>query len=232
MTCKKQYPFGTSYCSVCGRKLVIGELTAKLTSDQKLLEKTPTLAHAPTSPNEAQEHEATSNETHFTNKDIVAGAHKNHKDEKGRVDESIYGYFPVRPTNHAHPHGLNFHGPPRQLVFTSHRLIVVKPVGHMELATALFGVVGTAIEYSRIQDKIGNFETPENILKADKENFAISYSDISRIELTKPGITSPTHILIITDKKTYMFVTLLKRLFDEPMNLIRSVIGNKLSVNG
>lgn len=52
MPCKKQYPFGTVYCPVCGRKLVIGELTAKLTSDQKSLEKTPTLEHAPISQNE------------------------------------------------------------------------------------------------------------------------------------------------------------------------------------
>lgn len=29
MTCKKQYPFGVVYCSVCGKKLVIGILKAK-----------------------------------------------------------------------------------------------------------------------------------------------------------------------------------------------------------
>lgn len=53
ITCKKQYPFGTVYCPVCGSKLVIGELTAKLTSDQKSLEKTPTFEHATMSQNES-----------------------------------------------------------------------------------------------------------------------------------------------------------------------------------
>lgn len=97
----------------------------------------------------------------------------------------------------------------------------------------LFGVGGVAVEAYRQKKKKEELEqlSPESILTADKKNFAIPYSEITRVEMKKPGRFSGAKINFVTDKKTHKFVLRQKKeLFDNSTNLVRSVLSDKLSI--
>jgi hypothetical protein len=69
---------------------------------------------------------------------------------------------------------------------------------------------------------------PEDILKKDTANFAISYSDIEKVEVKKPGIMSLGIFKVITNEKTHE-LGVRKNTFDELMKLMQSTLADKLS---
>jgi len=121
------------------------------------------------------------------------------------------------------------------LVFTSNRIIIARLVSG--LGTALRGVtlgtLGWALtrrEKGEKREEYGRLST-ESILKADKKNFAIPYVGIIKIEMKKPGTFSGGKIKIFTSDKTHEFTFKEKKeLFDERVNLVRSVLPDKLSL--
>jgi hypothetical protein len=69
---------------------------------------------------------------------------------------------------------------------------------------------------------------PEDILKRDTANFAISYSDIEKVEVKKPGMMSLGIVKVITKERTHEF-GVRKNTFDDLMRLVQSNLADKLS---
>lgn len=114
------------------------------------------------------------------------------------------------------------------LLFTSKRLIVAK------ISSSWSRFVGGAIplvieryQQKKKKEKLDEI-LPDDVLETDKKNFAIPYSDIERVEVKKPGTISAATVKIITKEKTHQF-GVRKNLFDDFMNLMRSVLADKLT---
>jgi len=118
------------------------------------------------------------------------------------------------------------------LFFTSIRVIVAKIRGpHDDLAWLLSPVAGVVADKllkpeERRKDRLRGMSA-EAILKADKSNFAIPYSEITRVEMKKFGTRRIMRIL--TDTKEHKFVVNRDR-FDEYVNIVRSILPDKISV--
>jgi hypothetical protein len=65
--------------------------------------------------------------------------------------------------------------------------------------------------------------TPDEILKADKENFDIPYSDVVRVELDDSA--GPVRILMLTKDDKFSFIT--TRDFADVSKLLRDTLGDK-----
>jgi len=68
------------------------------------------------------------------------------------------------------------------------------------------GLITAAVKASQDESKYANL-TPEQILQADSANFALTYSDLQRIELKKGLLGGPAHMVIEskTEKKDIWF---------------------------
>jgi type IV secretory pathway TrbF-like protein len=129
------------------------------------------------------------------------------------------------------------------LFFTLKRLIVAK-VG------ALFKDFVASAEYAKKAEELKEVSI-ESILKADKDNFEIPYTDITDIEIKKAGwkdklvadfVTIGTLTIKIKDKKGQKFnITKLRidpsapskvkpQKLEDCINVVRSVLSDKLSV--
>jgi hypothetical protein len=95
-----------------------------------------------------------------------------------------------------------------------------------------FGQVGLAIYNRRLGKKADELKdvSMDEILKADEDNFVMQYKDISKIEMKKGGIFSPTKITFSTKDKKYSFNLLKKETFNDCVELIKSVLPNKTTV--
>ena len=134
---------------------------------------------------------------------------------------------------------------PTALFFSSNRLIVAKTVGgKWRFALASFGVWGEDAADSRAKQKAEKLRelSPESILKADKNNFAIPYSDITKVEMKKGGRMRGSKLKVFTDTKKYDFRIFSKRALagfvyrehkeiEDQVNLVRSVLSDRLSVS-
>jgi len=119
------------------------------------------------------------------------------------------------------------------VVFTSNRIIVARLatiLPHLILP-ALFGGPGDWRKERRERREEYGRLSAESILKADEKNFEISYTEIVKVEMKKPGTFRGAKIKIFTSNKTYEFTSKEKKdLFDERINLVRSVLPDKLSI--
>lgn len=132
------------------------------------------------------------------------------------------------------------------LFFTSSRVIVARVGGG--LGRAIFGVIGAAVSEHRAAERSEKLKglSPEEILRAHEDNFAIPYSDIMAVKVKKPGSFKPVQFLpklskleIITTLKNYKFVLFprardektAKVWWDNCLGLLRSVLGSKLTVH-
>ena len=127
------------------------------------------------------------------------------------------------------------------LVFTSNELIVVKIGGTMSLfkkfvveaISESYGISTISDVYNQlISNKSDELKKAniEDILEADKLNYAIPYSDIEKIEVKKMGILSPRGRMIITintRNKNYWFRISELQLFNDYVNLARKALPNK-----
>ena len=111
------------------------------------------------------------------------------------------------------------------LCFTSNRMIAAK-IG------STFGIIiitdYLAMKKSEKLKKI----SIESILKADKKNFEIPYTEITKVEMKKPRALS-VYIRIFTHTKKYKFKFLNpgKKEFDAHESLVRSVLPDKLFIS-
>ncbi|UCH04686.1 MAG: hypothetical protein JSW05_00550 [Candidatus Thorarchaeota archaeon] len=75
---------------------------------------------------------------------------------------------------------------------------------------------------------------PDDILAADKRNFAMPYSDIVKVEMKKPGRVWAGKITITTTTREKPYKYPLregKKMFDQHVNLVRSLLPNRLSIS-
>jgi hypothetical protein len=71
---------------------------------------------------------------------------------------------------------------------------------------------------------------PENILMADEKNFELPYHDIIRVEMRKRRLLRDK-ITILTRRGKHEFHILKKREFEKYVDLIRSILPNKIYVS-
>jgi len=121
------------------------------------------------------------------------------------------------------------------LVFTSKRIIVAR------LSSALLGL----FETRKRQEEYGG-TSAESILKADEMNFAIPYEEVVKVEMKRPSTFSRGKIKILAISKKFPDLPIAKiiipvdvyeftfkeekNLFDERVNLVRSILPDKLSL--
>jgi len=122
------------------------------------------------------------------------------------------------------------------LFFTSSRILVAKIRGPSDDLSYLFGGVVAGIVADKLlkpeekrREKLKQLSA-EEILKADRSNFMIPYSEIVRVEMKHFG--RGRIMKIITNTREHKFNLNLRRdRFDEYVDLIRSIVPDKLSVS-
>lgn len=120
------------------------------------------------------------------------------------------------------------------LIFTDKRLIVSKISGTSRIVLgAMGGVVGDVVRAkmrSKVEKKAEEAQTVsvEEILKADKENFAIPYQDIHRVEMKKGGLLSPTSFRFHTEEEEYSFNLKERKKFQEYADMVREILPNRV----
>lgn len=128
------------------------------------------------------------------------------------------------------------------LFFTSDRLIVARTEekryssGRTELLLTIIARQRDrkVLEEGEERERMYMTTQPDNILAADKKNFAMSYSDIVKVEMKKPGRVRSGKITITTTtrEKPYKYPLREGReVFDKHVNLVRSLLPNRLSVS-
>ena len=119
------------------------------------------------------------------------------------------------------------------LVFSSDCVVAVK-IGGI-LGTTLgyyFGTVGLTLYDRRLSKKADELRdvSLDEVLRADKDNFMIPYQDITKVEMKKGGILSPTKITFFTKDRKYTFNLLKRKIFDDCVELIKSILPDKVVV--
>ena len=117
------------------------------------------------------------------------------------------------------------------LYFTSKRVIVAKTGTPYGLALTL-PVVGYMVEEHNREKKSKEYkELPfDDILKGDKKNFEIPFSEISKIEMKKPGLIVGTKIIFYTKDKKMVFYIKEKGAYAEHVTIVSSVLKDKLTL--
>jgi hypothetical protein len=134
------------------------------------------------------------------------------------------------------------------LCFTENRLIVSKTGGKGKaLGVALaFGAIGSGLAARSEKKKREELKklTPESVLKADKNNFAIPHSNIVRMEMKKKRFSAFVRVIADqqfgkdmkrkkdnrTQQDVYVFEKNLenKKEYENYLNLARSVLSDKV----
>jgi len=121
------------------------------------------------------------------------------------------------------------------IFLTPNRIVVAKIRGPSDDLSYLFGGVVAGIVADKLlkpeekrREKLKHLSA-EEILKADKSNFAIPYSEIVRVEMKHFGTRRIMKIL--TNTKEHKFNLFPRDRFDEHVNLVHSIIPDKLSVS-
>ena len=125
---------------------------------------------------------------------------------------------------------------PVELIFTSQRVAVATLLsGGGMFASALSDTFsGGFTKFSDLtKEKREENEklSVNDILEANKKNYAMPYEEILKVEMKHPGIFSGAKMKIFTSTKKREFVFKKKKgLFDELVNLVRPLVGEKLSL--
>jgi len=123
------------------------------------------------------------------------------------------------------------------LIFASDKVIALKMSGTLGLALSSLSGILAELERADVKRRIKKMEREvkqsslEELIKADKDNFTIPYSDIERVEMSKGGLLSPTRIRFLTAGKTYSFNLLERKRFGEYVDLIRTIFPEKIHVS-
>lgn len=121
------------------------------------------------------------------------------------------------------------------LVFTMDRVIVVKKGMAKEIAGLMAGgAVGhwLAVRSDKKQAQKLKEDSAKQMLNADKENYEMHYSDISKNEMKKLSRFSwpySTEVNVSTEKKKRKF-KLKSVKFEEAVDLFRTVLPDKVSI--
>ena len=115
------------------------------------------------------------------------------------------------------------------LIFTSNRVIVAKLADFLTIFAGALGTVGSLIDdlVSKKPSDLAGMSI-EDILKADKDNYAIPHSDIIKVEIKKKGFITKPSIWISTATKKHIFLILNEEMFDRCVNLVHTTLSGKL----
>ena len=122
------------------------------------------------------------------------------------------------------------------LFFTKNRLIIAKLLSGAEMMGSIMsdtasGAFGGGKEVMKKRREAYEEMSPEEIVSAHLENFALTYHEISRVEVKKPGLLGGTKIKVSTFDRTHEFTLREKKqLFDERVDFLRSILSDKVSV--
>ena len=119
------------------------------------------------------------------------------------------------------------------LVFSPESLIAAKLGG--VLGTTIghsFGITGLSIYNRTMSKKAGKLKdiSTDEILKADNDNFMIPCRDITKVEMKKGGMLSPTKFTFLTAGNKFTFNLLDKNKFEDCVELIKSILPDKAEV--
>ena len=111
------------------------------------------------------------------------------------------------------------------------RLRGVSFVGFLIVLYGLFGRLTSIFEKEMTdekKEKLGKL-SPEGILTADKKNFAIPYSDVTRLEMSKGFLGSKVKIMIGVNK--HQFKLRNTNEYYKCMSALKTVLEDKLTVS-
>ena len=115
------------------------------------------------------------------------------------------------------------------LFFTPNRVIVAKSGSTYGWGFA-FGAIGEGIAQHAAKKRMEEIKqlSVESILNENKKNFGMSYVEIDKVEIKKPGKLSGAKISFFTNTKKYDFLISEKKdSFDTQVDLIRSMLSSK-----
>ena len=119
------------------------------------------------------------------------------------------------------------------LLFTSSRVIVAKGGSGFMQSLGFFSgspglILGSALKDKKKSEELSKL-SPGEVLASDKDNFEIPYSDVTKVEVKKPGFFSPAGSIIIhTPAKKHRFnETAPGEIFDRYIELIKTVLPGK-----
>ena len=109
------------------------------------------------------------------------------------------------------------------------RAIVAKLAGFLTIFAGALGTVGSLIDdlVSKKPSDLAGMSI-EDVLKADKNNYAIPHSDIIKVEINKKGFITKPSIWISTATKKHIFLILNEEMFDRCVNLVHTTLSGKL----
>lgn len=117
-----------------------------------------------------------------------------------------------------------------ELVFTSKQIIIAKTGGRPYLT---FGEMMRAAEKSKKKTAELQQLSPEQIIADNPKNISIAYSDITSIEMKRPGGflgIGRIKIQMIGTKKQYEFRLAEKREFQGQIDFLRSILKERVLV--
>ena len=117
------------------------------------------------------------------------------------------------------------------LFFTTERLMVVKLTGVKTiLAEGFLGPLGNVISditSEKLKDLTGM--SFDEVLKSDKDNFVLPYSEINKVAMRKGRIVKTWTTLIFTKKDKYNYVFYDEETYGRFIEIVKRVMPEKLS---
>ena len=122
----------------------------------------------------------------------------------------------------------------KALFFTSNRVIIAKlaSLGSILGMRLAFGLVGEFLQRhkeAKKEEQLSEF-SPESILKADKKNLEIPYTEITQVELFKKWLVGKLLRITVGKTKRVFIVDKPKKLQD-CANALRPILGDKMIVS-
>jgi len=115
------------------------------------------------------------------------------------------------------------------LVFTSDRLVIVKLAGFLALFGGAIGGIGGLYDHmvsKKPEELLGM--SIEDLLKDDKDNYAIPYSEIVKVVMKKGGWISDPTVFFNTAKKKHLFVLTKEDGYHRCLSLVSATMPNIL----
>jgi len=115
------------------------------------------------------------------------------------------------------------------LYITSNRLIIAKLGGQaLSMAFGVFGALAESRMRAKKKEQLSKL-SPESVLTANKKNFAIPYTDVTKVEMSKGFLGQK--ITITVGAKKHKFAPSKRKEFDDYVNVLQPLLGDKLTVS-
>ena len=148
------------------------------------------------------------------------------------MDETVFGV--IAPTEGKGKGGVRWGGTIKRfaLIFTSDRVIMLKLAGFLTILAGGLGVIGQLYDQA-VSKKLSELTgmSFDELLRSDKDNYSIPYSDIVKVDMKKGRFFSSRNIWISTATEKHIFVLLKKEEFKNYVNIVSAALADKVSFN-